>query len=158
MSITTKQQVDYIMRDFPQFVQYVLDGRVDEIPVKDIYNVGEYKCNLYADLIVNNYKIISIQNSLKEYDFSLEECKKLNTRYQDINVIISELKEHPYVVFIEVLHRDFEYIDDFICKKFPNMKHSIERCEFAILDVLESVEVDGSTRINANECMRYIPR
>ncbi|MBQ0089069.1 MAG: AAA family ATPase, partial [Prevotellaceae bacterium] len=106
----------------------------------------------------NNYKIISIQNSFKDYDFSLEECKKLNARYGDINVINSELKEHPYVVFVEVLHRDFEYIDNFICKKFPNMRHSTERCEFAILDVLDSVEVDGSTRINANECMRYIPR
>lgn len=158
LSITTKSQTDYIMKGFPQFVQYVLDGKVDEIPVDKIYNVGKHKCKLYADLITNNYKIISIQNALKEYNLSVEECKKLNIRYQDINIINTELEAHPYVVFIDVLNRHFENVDNFICKKFPNMKHSTERCEFAILDVLDSVEVDGSTRINANECMRYIPR
>lgn len=158
LSITTKQQTDYIMRDFPQFVQYVLDGRVDEIPIEKIYNVGDYKCRLYAQLIINNYKLISIQNALKEYNFSLEECRTLNAVYQDVNIISTNTKEHPYIVFIGTLKRNFEDVDDFICKKFPNMTHSKERCEFAILDVLDSVEIDGSTRINANTCVKYIPR
>lgn len=154
--ITTKSQANNIHKAYPNFVKMVLKGETDDIDINKIYNVGEYRLNVYINEINSKYKYYHIIDSLKEYGLTLKDCKDLCNEYTEINRILDVFKSNPYMPLIDVCHKSFARVDDVIIEAHPEFRVSKERTEYAILDVLNANEYEGSTYMGANEMAGYI--
>lgn len=147
-TITTDTQAHNIHKAYPNFVQLVLLGKEQEINLSKIYNVGKEYFKVYIQRIQKNYGKIILNTKFSEYKFTDEETKKLLSLYNNqLALVIQDIEDYPYKILIGNLHRKFQTWDDKILIKHPNLKVTIQRCEFFIYDFLQRYTQSGNTRI-----------
>lgn len=112
--ITSKTQSKYVLSAYPNFIQMVLDGKENEIDVKKIYNVKEYRLAVYCREIREKFKFLKIIQENKQYELTNSECKELVQKFETIDEVNKQLKENPYVCLVQYLQRNFEQIDPII--------------------------------------------
>lgn len=155
-TITTNSQADYVHKAYPNFIRLILSGEEDKIDIKNIYNVGETRLKVYKRLINEKFRYYYLMKQTKEYKISMSDCKLLLSKYKTIEECIKKINNTPYFILMEVLGRTFENIDKMILDIQPDLKVSKQRCEALIIGVLRRNEVDGSTRLYANDLFYYI--
>lgn len=155
-TITTNSQADYVHKAYPNFIRLILSGEEDKIDIKNIYNVGETRLKVYKRLINEKFRYYYLMKQTKEYKISMSDCKLLLSKYKTIEECVKKINNTPYFILMEVLGRTFENIDKMILDIQPDLKVSKQRCEALIIGVLRRNEVDGSTRLYANDLFYYI--
>lgn len=155
-TITTNSQADYVHKAYPNFIRLILNGEEDKIDIKNIYNVGETRLKVYKRLINEKFRYYYLMKQTKEYKISMSDCKLLLSKYKTIEECVKKINNAPYFILMEVLGRTFENIDKMILDIQPDLKVSKQRCEALIIGVLRRNEVDGSTRLYANDLFYYI--
>lgn len=155
-TITTNSQADYVHKAYPNFIRLILNGEEDKIDIKNIYNVGETRLKVYKRLINEKFRYYYLMKQTKEYKISMSDCKLLLSKYKTIEECVKKINDTPYFILMEILGRTFENIDKMILDIQPDLKVSKQRCEALIIGVLRRNEVDGSTRLYANDLFYYI--
>lgn len=155
-TITTNSQADYVHKAYPNFIRLILNGEEDKIDIKNIYNVGETRLKVYKRLINEKFRYYYLMKQTKEYKISMSDCKLLLSKYKTIEECVKKINNTPYFILMEVLGRTFENIDKMILDIQPDLKVSKQRCEALVIGVLRRNEVDGSTRLYANDLFYYI--
>lgn len=155
-TITTNSQADYVHKAYPNFIRLILNGEEDKIDIRNIYNVGETRLKVYKRLINEKFRYYYLMKQTKEYKISMSDCKLLLSKYKTIEECVKKINNTPYFILMEVLGRTFENIDKMILDIQPDLKVSKQRCEALIIGVLRRNEVDGSTRLYANDLFYYI--
>lgn len=155
-TITTNSQADYVHKAYPDFIRLILNGEEDKIDIKNIYNVGETRLKVYKRLINEKFRYYYLMKQTKEYKISMSDCKLLLSKYKTIEECVKKINNTPYFILMEILGRTFENIDKIIFDIQPDLKVSKQRCEALIIGVLRRNEVDGSTRLYANDLFYYI--
>lgn len=155
-TITTNSQADYVHKAYPNFIRLILNGEEDKINIRNIYNVGETRLKVYKRLINEKFRYYYLMKQTKEYKISMSDCKLLLSKYKTIEECVKKINNTPYFILMEVLGRTFENIDKMILDIQPDLKVSKQRCEALIIGVLRRNEVDGSTRLYANDLFYYI--
>lgn len=155
-TITTNSQADYVHKAYPNFIRLILNGEEDKIDIKNIYNVGETRLKVYKRLINEKFRYYYLMKQTKEYKISMSDCKLLLSKYKTIEECVKKINDMPYFILMEILGRTFENIDKMILDIQPDLKVSKQRCEALIIGVLRRNEVDGSTRLYANDLFYYI--
>ena len=128
-NITSEQQAKYVLDAYPNFLQLVMEDRTDEIDVSKIFNVGDYRLNVYVREVKSTYKFYYIIQDNKEFDLSIEDCKKLESIYSTLEKIKSELNTNPYDTLIGICERGFERTDRLCMELFPEIRESFQRVE-----------------------------
>ncbi|MEG0899953.1 MAG: AAA family ATPase [Oscillospiraceae bacterium] len=153
--VTTAKQATELLDKYPNFIQLVMEDRVDEIDVKKLYDIKKKRLATYVREVKDKYKYYHFIMSCKEFDLSLEECKSIDTKYHTVEVAKKELYDNPYNVLINICGRGFEKVDSLCADVFPELRNSDIRCEYLMLFVLQRNEFNGSTKMNANEMAQY---
>lgn len=153
--ITTPSQAEHVNKAYPSFIRMVLEGKEKEIDVNNIYNVKEKRKEFLIREIKHKLKFFAIKIQFPEYEFSVEDCKKLDEEYGSLDTIKQELDDKPYHNLIYVLQRGFESSDDTILSINPLLKESFQRTEHLIIEILNRNQYDGNTRMSAREMAYY---
>lgn len=154
--ITTKQQAQYIIQAYPNFVSLILQGEKDKINLNNIRNVGVQYFNKYREKILQNFSYLLLTKEFIGYKLTSKEFKEMQTYYGGTNKIVTELKEHPYKVLIQVLHRNWRSSDRLILKYHQQLQCSLERCEYVTYGLLMEYCQLGHTRIHFNKLKRIV--
>lgn len=154
--ITTDSQAEYVHEAYPNFIRLIINGEEDKIDTNKIYNVGETRLKVYKRLINEKFRYYYLMKQTKPYDISMSDCKLLLSRYKTIEECVDKIESEPYYTLMEILGRTFEHIDKMILDIQPDLKMSEKRCEALIIGVLRRNEIDGSTRLYANDLFYYI--
>lgn len=156
LQVTTQKQAQYIMDGCPNYVDLILHNKENEIDLKKIYNVKAAKHAVYTREIKSQFNFIMLKAKLQRWNFTDEELHKLS-KLGDAKEITNIITEKPYEVYCEILERKFDNIDQFILSQLPQFETSAHRCEYCVLDILDTVESNGSTRLYANSLFQFIP-
>lgn len=154
--ITTDSQAEYVHEAYPNFIRLIINGEEDKIDTNKIYNVGETRLKVYKRLINEKFRYYYLMKQTQPYDISMSDCKLLLSRYKTIEECVDKIESEPYYTLMEILGRTFEHIDKMILDIQPDLKVSKKRCEALIIGVLRRNEIDGSTRLYANDLFYYI--
>lgn len=154
--ITTDSQAEYVHEAYPNFIRLIINGEEDKIDTNKIYNVGETRLKVYKRLINEKFRYYYLMKQTQPYDISMSDCKLLLSRYKTIEECVDKIESEPYYTLMEILGRTFEHIDKMILDIQPDLKVSEKRCEALIIGVLRRNEIDGSTRLYANDLFYYI--
>lgn len=156
LQVTTQKQAQYIMDGCPNYVDLILHNKENEIDLKKIYNVKAAKHAVYTREIKSQFNFIMLKAKLQRWNFTDEELHKLS-KLGDAKEITNIITEKPYEVYCEILERKFDSVDQFILSQLPQFETSAHRCEYCVLDILDTVESNGSTRLYANSLFQFIP-
>lgn len=154
--ITTDSQAEYVHKAYPNFIRLIINGEEDKIDINKIYNVGETRLKIYKRLINEKFRYYYLMKQTQPYDISMSDCKLLLSKYKTIEECVDKIESEPYYTLMEILGRTFEHIDKMILDVQPYLKVSEKRCEALIIGVLRRNEIDGSTRLYANDLFYYI--
>ena len=154
--ITTDSQAEYVHEAYPNFIRLIINGEEDKIDTNKFYNVGETRLKVYKRLINEKFRYYYLMKQTQPYDISMSDCKLLLSRYKTIEECVDKIESEPYYTLMEILGRTFEHIDKMILDIQPGLKVSKKRCEALIIGVLRRNEIDGSTRLYANDLFYYI--
>lgn len=154
--ITTDSQAEYVHEAYPNFIRLIINGEEDKIDTNKIYSVGETRLKVYKRLINEKFRYYYLMKQTQPYDISMSDCKLLLSRYKTIEECVDKIESEPYYTLMEILGRTFEHIDKMILDIQPDLKVSEKRCEALIIGVLRRNEIDGSTRLYANDLFYYI--
>lgn len=154
--ITTDSQAEYVHEAYPNFIRLIINGEEDKIDINKIYNVGETRLKIYKRLINEKFRYYYLMKQTQPYDISMSDCKLLLSKYKTIEECVDKIESEPYYTLMEILGRTFEHIDKMILDVQPDLKVSEKRCEALIIGVLRRNEIDGSTRLYANDLFYYI--
>lgn len=154
--ITTDSQAEYVHKAYPNFIRLIINGEEDKIDINKIYNVGVTRLNIYKRLINEKFRYYYLMKQTQPYEISMSDCKLLLNKYRTIEECVCRIESEPYYTLMEILGRTFEHIDKMILDVQPDLKVSEKRCEALIIGVLRRNEIDGSTRLYANDLFYYI--
>ena len=154
--ITTPAQAQYCIDAYEDFIKIALTDGINGFDLKKIYNVGECRINAYVRELNTKFKYLEVANKLKDWKFDVSEAKKLCDKYEEFSKIKGELKNNPYYVIIDVVGRTFERADEIIIANRPDLIKSEVRCAYLIASVIEKAELEGDSKIDANDVYNYI--
>lgn len=147
---TTETQANTLLTVYPNFIAMVINGKTEEIDVKKLKNIKEYRLNCYIREINTRFKYYYILIHHKNYDLTIGECQGLDNVYGSVEAVEEAINKEPYSVLIDVLHRDFLRTDKLLMKIRPELKESANRIEHIALHILNLNEEDDNTYMDAN--------
>lgn len=154
--ITTPAQAQYCIDAYEDFIKIALTQGVEGFDLNKIHNVGECRINAYVRELNTKFKYLDVVNKFKQWKLDITEAKTLCEEYKEHGKIKKELENNPYHVLIDVLERSFEKADDIIIENRPDLELSETRCAYLIASVLAMAELEGDSRIDANDVYNYV--
>lgn len=166
---TTETQANTLLKEYPNFISMVINGKTDEIDVKKLKNIKEYRLNCYIREINTRFKYYYILIHHKNYDLTIGECQELDNVYGSVEAVEEAIDKEPYSVLIDILHREFLRTDKLLMKIRPELKETSNRIEHIALHILNLNEEDDNTYMDANtmagfcaeidkDCIQYIKK
>lgn len=147
---TTETQANTLLTVYPNFIAMVINGKTEEIDIKKLKNIKEYRLNCYIREINTRFKYYYILIHHKNYDLTISECQGLDNVYGSVEAVEEAINKEPYSVLIDVLHRDFLRTDKLLMEIRPELKESANRIEHIALHILNLNEEDDNTYMDAN--------
>lgn len=147
---TTETQANTLLTVYPNFIAMVINGKTEEIDIKKLKNIKEYRLNCYIREINTRFKYYYILIHHKNYDLTIGECQGLDNVYGSVEAVEEAINKEPYSVLIDVLHRDFLRTDKLLMEIRPELKESANRIEHIALHILNLNEEDDNTYMDAN--------
>lgn len=166
---TTETQANTLLKEYPNFISMVINGKTNEIDVKKLKNIKEYRLNCYIREINTRFKYYYILIHHKNYDLTIGECQELDNVYGSVEAVEEAIDKEPYSVLIDILHREFLRTDKLLMKIRPELKETSNRIEHIALHILSLNEEDDNTYMDANtmagfcaeidkDCIQYIKK
>lgn len=166
---TTETQANTLLKEYPNFISMVINGKTNEIDVKKLKNIKEYRLNCYIREINTRFKYYYILIHHKNYDLTIGECQELDNVYGSVEAVEEAIDKEPYSVLIDILHREFLRTDKLLMKIRPELKETSNRIEYIALHILSLNEEDDNTYMDANtmagfcaeidkDCIQYIKK
>lgn len=152
----------------PNFLELILTNRENEINVKKIHGVGNVLLQKYCDKIRGDCKSVLFGGILSEYGTAESRaCIKASLAYSSPTKLREAIKDDPYGVLCNLYEKKTKAIDRMVQKKHPELLSTKSRCKCAVMDLLDEMESEGSTRCNAKilvdlvkeeypECIKWI--
>jgi len=157
LKITSSDKIaNAIHSAYPDFIRKILKGEEEEIDIKKIYNVGKRRLATYIAQINTKFKYFHLMAHFPQYKLSIEDAKELSNAFTDLDKAKEYIERNPYSALIEYCGRGFERTDKMIIEHDDNYVMSEQRAEFMLLWLLDRNEMDGSTRIYANDLAGHI--
>ena len=154
--IMTDQQAEYVHKAYPNFVKLVLNDDVENIDANKIYNVSDKRLGQYIRKVNRRYSTFLLRSKLKHYNVTPQECDKLMLVYSNMDVVLNEIEQHPYVCLVEICDRYFRQADVQILEYDNKWKYEQERIERMMDYAIKSFEYEGSTYVDAVRLAEYI--
>ena len=158
-------QVDEIMREYPDIIDRVINNRLDDIDLKKLYNIGEYRFDVIKRKIIENFALAELVTEFKGFiDFKV--LKILYDKYGSVDKIKEKLQDNPYKCLCGLSRIAFKTADKILLEfnkdciemkqrgeKPPidftfDLQTSSQRQKSAIMFLLEENENNGNTKID----------
>lgn len=147
-SILTENQADNLIKAYPNIVNDIMQGKIDNIDYNKVRGIGQYTWTKIKDTIINNYLISDIIVMLKPLGITYTMIKKLLSEEPNPTLLKKKLDENPYTV-TRISGIGFKKADDFSLKLKPEMYDSNERLVAFINWYLRELgESDGHTWVS----------
>ena len=177
------QQVEEIMREYPDIIDRVINNNLEDIDLKKLYNIGEYRFNVIKRRIIENFALAELVDEFKGF-IEFKVLKILYDKYGSVDKIKEELQDDPYKCLCKLSRVGFKTADKILlefnneCMAMKNkgekppidfqydLLTSPQRQKSAILFLLEENENEGNTKIDikklrkqsealANKCIEH---
>lgn len=153
----TKGQAKNVLEAYPNFVELILNGQTNDIDVKKIHNVGDYRFADYIEKIEKNCDMIFFNKDCWELGITKDtDIERIRNCYKKSSIFISAFNSNPYETMCDVLNFSFDKSDPIVLNNFPELKATRERCKYFCIDMLKAVEAQGDTKINPSIISRYL--
>jgi exodeoxyribonuclease V alpha subunit len=166
--LESREQVDQLMQHYPDIIDRVINNRLNDIDLKKLYNIGEYRFGVIKRRIIENFALAELINDFKGFlDFKI--LKALLDKYTSIENIKEKLMDNPYKCLCGISRIAFKTADKILlsfneeCMKIRakgdkppidftyDLLTSKQRQKAAIMFLLEENEGNGNTRIGIKE-------
>lgn len=153
---------------YPNFLELILTNRENEINLKKIHGVGDKLLAKYCDKIRGDCKSVLFAGILSEYGATeLRACIKASIEFSSPTTLREALNDDPYKTLCNLCKKKTKAIDRMLKKQHPELLSTKSRCKNAVMDLLDEMESEGSTRCNAKvlvdlikeeypECIKWI--
>jgi len=166
--LLTPDQVKTIMESYPDIVDRVINNRLNDIDLKKLYNIGQFRFNIIKQKIEENFVFAELIEMFQGL-LDMNTVRKLYDKYPSTLRIKQEIQNEPYHCLCSLSKIGFKTADSIILEldkesktqkkngKTPlvyfdfDIKTSIQRAISAIEYLLEQNENDGHTRISIVE-------
>lgn len=172
------QQVDEIVREYPNIIELVMNNQTDKIDTNKLYNIGAYRIKVIVEKIQSNFMLAELVERCGGY-FSFTIIKKLFDEYGATEKIIESLENNPYQCLCSINRIGFKTADTTLLAlekkinadiangieppfKFNNeLRTSQDRCLSALEWLLDENETNGNTILDiktvGNELKKLVP-
>ena len=168
MEILVESQAKEILRVYPNIVDKVINNDLDDIDLRKLHNIGEYRFNLIKEKIIDNFALVDLVDKFQG-TLTLPMIKALYTKYPSVEKIMIELKKDPYNCLCAINRVGFKTADSLLAEiervsnenikngKEPiidfgyDLKTSKQRCKACIMYLLEENETNGNTYMDIKE-------
>lgn len=166
--LESKSHVDELMKSYPDIIDRVINNRLEDIDLKKLYNIGEFRFNVIKRKIVENFALAELVEEFKGFiEFKI--LKVLLDKYLSIENIKEKLQDNPYMCLCGLSRIAFKTADKILLefnKECKSMKlrgetppidltydliTSSQRQKAAIMFLLEENENNGNTKIGIKE-------
>ncbi len=153
---------------YPNFLELILTNRENEIDLKKIHGVGDKLLAKYCEKIRGDCKSVLYAGILGEYGATDScACVKASINYTSPTKLREALNDDPYGVLCNLCGKKTKSIDKMLKKQHPELLSTKSRCKCAVMDLLDEMESEGSTRCKAKilvdlikeeypECIKWI--
>lgn len=176
--ILTQNQAKVLCDHYPDIIDRVKTGRLEDIDLKKLHGIGEYTFNIIKNKIIDNFALADLVVEFQGY-LSLTMVKKLFLKYGSIDHVKKALARDPYKCMCGLAGVGFKTADATLLEleklSIENIKNgkppiitfscdlrsSPQRCFSCMLHLLEENEMDGHTQMNLVDlrakCMSLVP-
>ena len=162
--ILTYDQVKTIMENYPDIVDRVINNRLDDIDLKKLYNIGQFRFNIIRQKIEENFVFAELIEMFQGL-IDMKTIKKMYDKYPSSQKIKEEIQREPYKSLCSLSKIGFKNADSIILEldkesklkkqkgEKPliyfdfDVKTSVQRAISAIEYLLEENENNGHTRM-----------
>lgn len=181
--LESQQQVEELMREYPDIIDRVLNNHLEDIDLTKLYNIGEYRFNVIKRRIIENFALAELVNEFKGF-IEFKVLKVLMDKYGSVDNIKEKLQDNPYKCLCGLSRISFKTADKILlefneeCKNMElkgekppidftyDLLTSSQRQKAAIMFLLDENENDGNTKIDikklrkqsegiANKCIEH---
>ena len=176
--ILTINQAQALYEVYPDIVERVMTGRLDDIDLNKLHGIKEYTFNIIKTKIIENFCLAEL---VVEFNgmLSLAVLNKLYHKYTSVEMLKSKLKENPYKCVCGISGIGFIKADSILLEMESESKKNIQqgkepiiefeedlrtskhRCLSCLLYLLEENENNGHTVISItelrNQCIKLVP-
>lgn len=163
-TLDSNQQVDEIMKHYPNIIDLVINNKTDQIDTNLLYNIGEYRLEVIKRKITENFVFAELIDMFQGL-LDLKILQKLYDKYPSALKIKESIKKDPYECLCSLSRIGFKTADSIILeldkelKEQENppfifdfdIKNSPQRLNAAILYILEQNENDGNTKMSIDD-------
>lgn len=157
--------VDEIMREYPDIIDRVLNNRLEDIDLKKLFNIGQYRFDVIKRKIIENFALAELVTEFKGF-IEFKVLKVLYDKYGSVDKIKEKLQDDPYKCLCGLSSIAFKTADKILLefnKECIGMKQkgeippidftfdlqtSSQRQKAAIIFLLGENENEGNTKID----------
>jgi len=154
-----------IMREYPDIIDRVLTNRLDDIDLKKLYNIGQFRFDVIKRKIIENFALAEMVSEFKGF-IEFKVLKVLYDKYGSVDKIKEKLQDDPYMCLCNISRIAFKTADKILlefnknCIEMKNkgekqpidftfdLATSSQRQKSAIIFLLDENENDGNTKID----------
>jgi len=168
-SLISEDVANNLLKEYPNIVDDVVSGRVDEIDYTKVKGVQAFTWNRIKEKIFDNYIMSDIIVMLKPLGITFAMIKKLQSEEPNAALLKQQLLDNPYIM-TKINGLGFKKIDDLAMKLKPELYCSFERLvAFTRYYFSELGDNEGHTWVSENifksaisnnipQCMEYLER
>lgn len=173
--ILTLDQVDTIMKSYPDIVDRVIKNKLDDIDLKKLHNIGQFRFNIIKQRIEENFILAELVKMFQGL-IGISTIKKLHEQYPSAKKIKQEMQERPYPCLCSLTKIGFRTADGIILELDKESKRQKDKGEnpsiyfnfdiktstqraFAAIDyLLEQNENNGHTKMSISELKKIFDK
>lgn len=150
-SLTSETIARNIVKEYPNIIQEVIDGKAQELEYSKIRGVGEKSWKKIRESIIENYVISDIIVLLQPLGISFNMINKMVSKYENPALLKKQLDENPYIL-TSIRGLGFVRVDQIALKLKPELIKSKFRLEAYIKYYLTELgNNQGHTYVILNE-------
>ena len=153
---TSEKLANEMLTNYPDIISMIVNNKIDMIDVSKLHGIKKKLLAKISNNIKSKYSYCIIQQQFKQYYLSFSDAKLLSEKYGAMQEIEHRINQNPYIILIDDLDKSFERVDTLLKTLRPDLLHSDIRAEYAIIYVLNSNELSGSTYMIANDMAKKI--
>lgn len=166
--ILTEGQADTLYSVYPDIVQRVAEGNLDDIDFSKLHGIKEKTFATIYKKIIDNYVLFDL---IAEFNglLSISMLKKIYKEYPSVSRLKYNLKTKPYTTLMKVSGIGFKKADAIVLEMQSenvidfgyDIKTSVDRCVACIMYILQENEDEGNTKMNLadvrKQCLDLVP-